>query len=749
MLTTDRVLEHKSNKGRSVTTYQMAQRQTYARGVHDILELLRRYIVFFVAFLIIGLLLTVITSLVYTRIYTASSAIVFDRNDARPYEAVVELRKQERDKSVMETELDVIQSRVFAGTVVDALDLVEDPDYNTYLPPIRTETDAFLSRLFAPIVDRLFSAAGNGPEMVRKRLISEGVQRNRAISSLLNSFTVNRRGDSLAMTIRVRQASPLKAARIADAIAEHYVEWTAKVTSEATTNTIAYLRTQAEERAGQIADMERKIATFAINSDLTFDPKDDWLRARMEQLNGQATVARTEEAGAVARYTETKALLASTDKQAVARVLTSEQLDSLRNEQSRLERLRAQLTSKFGKNHPLVVDADAELQATRTMIGNEAERIVRELENDAKIATARTEQYGTEVAVLQKRMESRNLAEIRRREFERDLFAEQKRYDQIVLRLGDLDPERGERKASATVASYAEVPTNPSFPTPSFVIATGSLGVVVLAIIGVIIAAALDTRLHQPGDVEELLNRPNLVTVPNLTKKLSGSQTPYQLLIGNPDSVFAKAMRNLCMAWETIEHSAGGKIVMVCSPSTGDGKTTVALGMAAAAKTQGLRVIVIDFDRGSRGAGSILGVENSDLVLSKFLDGRGDLKNVITTAPSYPFLDVISSRPILNGVEVLYSALRDLYDLIIIDPPALEQEEDAVWLASQVDSVIMVVAAARTKERNLIDALNRLSVNHPVILGSVVNFFGKPAGEQSSFWFKRRRRLTSARWSRS
>lgn len=737
MLTTDRVIDPLTNKSQSTTLYQMPPRRAHTYGLQDIYDLLRRYRTFFIAFILIGFSLTLLASQLYTRIYTATSAIVFDRNDARPYEAVVELRKQERDRSVMETEVDVIQSRVFAGTVVDALNLVEDPDYNTYLPRIRTESQTYVGSLLAPILRLVFDNSGTGPEMMRQRLISESVQRNRAISSLLNSYTVDRRGDSLALSIRVRQANPLKAATIADAIAERYVAWTAKLTDEATKTTISYLRGESDRLADRISEMERAIATFATTSDLTFDPKDDVLRARMDQLNEQYTIARVDEAGALARYNEAKSLLASTDKQAVGRVLTSQQLDSLRNEQARLERLRAQLSAKFGKNHPLVMDADAELDANRAMIGDEAERIVQELENTAKVASVRSKQFGYEVGVLQKRMESRNLAEIRRRELERDLLAEQKRYDQIILRLGDLDPERGERKASATVASYAEVPTTPSFPKPGLVITTGSVGVLLLAIIGIIMADALDSRLHQPGDAEEVLNRPTLVTVPNLKKLLSGTQTPQQLLSANPDSPFAKAMRNLCMAWESIDHSAGGKIVMFCSPSTGDGKTTMALGMATAAKNEGLRPIIIDLDPGSRGAAGILGVEPSDKALARFLDGKADVKSAVSVSPHYPFLEVISSRPSLNSTEVLYSELRGLYDLIIIDPPALEREDDCVWLASQVDSIIMVVAAGRTKERNLVDVLNRLSVNHPVILGSVVNFFGRPPRHKRSLPFAR------------
>ncbi|OWK22610.1 hypothetical protein AJ87_42865 [Rhizobium yanglingense] len=80
-----------------------------------------------------------------------------------------------------------------------------------------------------------------------------------------------------------------------------------------------------------------------------------------------------------------------------------------------------------------------------------------------------------------------------------------------------------------------------------------------------------------------------------------------------------------------------------------------------------------------------------------------------------------------------------MYDLIIIDAPNLEDEEGAVWLAAHVDSIVVVVAAGRTTERRLVNALNRLSVNQPFILGGVLNQAaiskgGKVALANSGLW---------------
>ncbi|MGE6781573.1 GumC family protein [Ensifer adhaerens] len=726
MLTIDRKVEAPPGRGQMpAVQYREARVAPRGYGIRDLFELFRRYRVVFCSLLGLALLATLLTAALLSRSYTATSAIVFDRNDVRPYEAQIELRKLERDRSVMETELDMIRSRVFVGVVVDALNLVNDADFNTYLPKTRSEHETFLQSFLANVYEFVFGAPDQATQ--KKRIISENVQRNRAISTLLNSYIVTRTGESLALTIRVVQSNPLKAATIADAIAEQYLSWTARKTEEATNNTVAYLRGEMANSAARIAGMERDIAAFARDSDLTFDPQDDVLRARMLQLNEQYVGLRVEEAGAAAKYNEAKQLLSTDGREIAGSAMTSTQLDRLRNEEARLERTRAQLGAKFGKNHPLVLDATNELGSVRAMIGNEAQRLVQELANNAKVAGVRAQQFQAELGLLQDKVQGRNLAEIRRRELDRDLQSEQAVYDQIVLRLGALNPERGEYKPTARIASYAEVPTKPSFPNATLVVVAGSIGSILLAVVGVIISDALENRLYLPRDAEHLLNRPNLASVPDMRKRLRNSSALYHYMRNNPESAAATAMRTLCMAWLTIDHEAGGKAVMLCSPARGDGKTTVALGMAMMAKIDGLRPIVIDLDMSAQSAPIVAGANTKETAITTPLEGTVDIKSRISSSPAYPFLEFISVRPGLMNLDVLCAELRDSYDLVIVDAPAVEEYEGVIWLASHVDSVILVCRSGVTTDGQLSSVQQRLSLNHAVVLGSVMNYCDQSA----------------------
>jgi polysaccharide biosynthesis transport protein len=708
-----------------------------SHGALETWELLWRYRRLLTIILALGALASVVIAMSLRPIFTATSVIVFDRNDSRPYEAVVEAQRQERDRSTMETELDVIRSRVFLGVVVDALNLAKDPFYNTYLPPPTPVAEDWLHDRVNWLV-RKATRRNDAEQLKRARNINQNAQRDRAISKLLENFAVDRKGESLALSIKVDQASPQRAAEIADALARHYVAWTSRLKEVATTNTVNYLQKQANDLAVTIANKEREIAGFTSESGLTFDPKDDLLRARTEQLNEQLTLARVDEAGAWAKVNEAKQRLQDKGQADIGKVFTSELLTNLRMEEGRLQRLRGQLTSKFGDSHPLVVDADAELSSNRKMIADEAARLVAELENAGEIATLKVKKFQDEVASLQEQLKGRNLAEIKRRELERDLLSDQKRHDTIVLRLNLLNPEEEEVKPTAMIASFAEVPVEQSFPKPIFIVLAGLVGSALVAVLIVVIADALDNRVYKPSDLEELTGRPNIIHLPYFRQGGRSARDFHRSVLRQPDSTFAKAIRSLCLAWRTIDGSPGGKVLMITSAAPGDGKTTISLAMAATTKANGMRSVVVDLNPSPRGAGALCGFTHSGVIEEiTSVDWEG-FNGLVKVSPSHPFLDMVVVRLALQDYGRLFDMLRKSYDLVIIDTAATSVSEDAVWLSSYVDSVLLVVRSGRTKEKQILEIVQRFNFDSASLIGSVMNFYGKPPllrrNERQGWW---------------
>ena len=148
--------------------------------------------------------------------------------------------------------------------------------------------------------------------------------------------------------------------------------------------------------------------------------------------------------------------------------------------------------------------------------------------------------------------------------------------------------------------------------------------------------------------------------------------------------------------------------MLITSPSPGEGKTTVALGTAAALSRLGLRVIAIEADlrrpafgrqiRLPRGAG-LTGVISGATTLAEALVwvGSDSLQQTTHTgADAFAVLPAgalpANAQRTLSepSVAALLDAARELADVVLIDSPPIGTVNDALALAGLVDSIAIV-----------------------------------------------------------
>jgi tyrosine-protein kinase Etk/Wzc len=69
---------------------------------------------------------------------------------------------------------------------------------------------------------------------------------------------------------------------------------------------------------------------------------------------------------------------------------------------------------------------------------------------------------------------------------------------------------------------------------------------------------------------------------------------------------------------------------------------------------------------------------------------------------------------------------RERYDLVVIDTPPMFASSDALALAAQVDGIVVVVDARRTRQRMLRASLRRLTIAGGSVVGIVLNRASPP-----------------------
>ena len=172
----------------------------------------------------------------------------------------------------------------------------------------------------------------------------------------------------------------------------------------------------------------------------------------------------------------------------------------------------------------------------------------------------------------------------------------------------------------------------------------------------------------------------------------------------------------------------GYKTFLVAGCETGVGSTTVAISLATSMALAGWKTVLIDADIRKYSADKRLN-SNEDIGLSDYL-GRYAIYEEIITKTNYASLDYISGGTHShNAVSLLCSSqiaellerLKEEYDYIIIDIPAMTAAVDASILSTISDAVVMVVSQLKSEKKTLKNAVNSLKRVNANILGVIVN----------------------------
>ena len=233
-----------------------------------------------------------------------------------------------------------------------------------------------------------------------------------------------------------------------------------------------------------------------------------------------------------------------------------------------------------------------------------------------------------------------------------------------------------------------------------------------------------DGTLRCEREVVTALELPCVALVPKL-RRVRRSR-PHQYLLARPLAAYSEAIRSMVIAMKLTGPER--QIVLISSSVPGEGKTTVAVSLAAYMASLGRRVLLVDLDFRHSTILRELGGNADGGVLDLIVHGRSS-EEMIQNLPDLG-LDYlpVSRRPhdpfalfATHEMSSLLSQLREQYDYVVVDSPPLLAISEARLLTTMVDKVLLVVKWGSTRRDLARNALNLLrSIGSVPIVGVVL-----------------------------
>jgi capsular exopolysaccharide synthesis family protein len=225
----------------------------------------------------------------------------------------------------------------------------------------------------------------------------------------------------------------------------------------------------------------------------------------------------------------------------------------------------------------------------------------------------------------------------------------------------------------------------------------------------------------------------------NASKHYSKERGLFSYIL--PKSAVTEAFRTLRTNISFSSLKGSNKVILITSPGTEDGKSTVAANLGVVMAQAQSRVLIVDCDL------------RKPVMRDYFrLDKASGLTNLlvqdlqpedVVSETEVERLYVISSGPIPpNPSELLGSAkmaeflsrVAEQYDVVLLDTPPVIAVTDAVLLSPLADSVLLVLKAGETRIEMAKEARERLMNAGSKSIGVVLNG-AKPRGRDYNNYY--------------
>ncbi len=397
-----------------------------------------------------------------TRILIETRENIFLRPDA-------EKNAMERgttvDQEAVTSQVQLILSRDLARDVIKKLKLGDLPEFDPVL---------------------------RGPSLVRTLLSLTGIIKNplsmtpeeRVLQSYYDRLSAFQVEKSRVIAIEFDSEDAKLAARVANTIAETYLVLQQAAKQDQTRTAGTWLSGEIETLRKKVADAEAKVEQYRGKTNLFIGTNNTSLsNQQLGEYNAQLGTARALKSDAEAKARLIREALKSGGPIEFSDIVNSELMRRLTEQRVTLRAQLAEQSSTLLGQHPRIKELRAQITDLDRQMREEADRLARSLENDAKLANAKVDGLSSGFDQLKRQAASTNEQDVQLRALEREAKSQRDLLESYLAKYREATARDniGAASPDARVISTAVVSNTPAWPRKLPIILVSALAMFALS----------------------------------------------------------------------------------------------------------------------------------------------------------------------------------------------------------------------------------------------------------------------------
>lgn len=654
--------------------------------------------------IVVGVLaaaLVVVVTLCLTPLYQSTASIMLDTRREQVVDLQAVLSNLPSDTFVVDSEVQVLQSPALAKAVVNKLHLDQDPEFNATLRP------QTIFSLPVTLVKNVIHNISIWVGLVPATDVDGAARREEAVvEAFEKNLTVTRQGLTYVIDIAFASQDAAKAVRIANAVAETYLEQQKATKAQATRQANVLIQKHVGEMQGQVAKAEQAVADYKAKNGLLNAVGAPLTEQEISALNTQMATAQAEEAEQAGKLAAARNQLGHGGSDAVGQAASSDTVRQLRQQQADLITQEADLAKRYGPKHPALIKIRAQRAALDAAIAAEVHRVIGGQQAEASAAASRAASLRASIDQDRKLLALNNAAGVKLAELERNANAVRGVYESFLNRLKQTAAQEDMQDADAQIIARASIPLKPYSPSWLLAGAASVVFAMLAAGVAILLREFFDRGVRSAEEAENAVGLPVIATIPQIAQA-----DPAAYVVKRPMSDFAESIRNLRTSLFLSRNSAPPKVVAMMSALPHEGKTTTTLALGRQCAESGARVLIIDADLRRRALTAHLGQPTSK-GLVELVEGRATLESCVYRDPLSGAMILPITRTETAGKDVFFAhdlgrvfdMLRGHFDIILVDTAPLLPLAEPRVVASHADAIVLLTHWHKTSQSAMQDA---------------------------------------------